>query len=85
MAVHQVIRMLSEVETLRWKLLLSDRARIDAEIRATGLEFGGTVNDAIAPHGNGYAILRAVPPQGPVDAPDPGPAALDQGTRPETA
>lgn len=85
MAVMQVVRALNEVEALRWKLLLSDRARIDAEIRALGLEFGGAVNDTIAPHGDGYAILRPVPPSGPVEAPGPGPVALDHGGPPKTA
>jgi hypothetical protein len=69
MPSFKIVRTLTEVECLRWRLALAERARIDAEIRALGLEFGGTVSDSVAPHGDGYAIRRMVE-----DAPAPAPA-----------
>jgi hypothetical protein len=65
----QIVHKLTEIEALRWRLALAERAKIDAEIRALGLEFGGTVSDTVAPHGDGYVILRLVE-----DAPAPAPA-----------
>jgi hypothetical protein len=72
----KIVHKLTEVECLRWRLLLTERAKIDAEIRALGLEIGGTVSDTIAPHGDGYAVLRLVE-----DAPAPSPAPGQEGTR----
>jgi hypothetical protein len=71
MPSFKIVRTLTEVECLRWRLALAERARMDAEIRALGLECGGTVHDTIAPHGDGYAVLRLVPE----DAPAPSPSA----------
>jgi len=64
----RIVHKLTEIECLRWRLLLADRARLDAEVRAMGFEFGAKPNEAIAPHGDGYAILQPVAAE-PADAP----------------
>lgn len=69
----RIVHKLTEIECLRWRLALSERAKIDAEIRALGLEFGGTVSDTIAPHGDGYAILRLVADEAPASSPTEAP------------
>lgn len=71
--VYVVVRRLTEVEALRWRLLLAEQGKIDADIRATGMELGAALGDVIAPHEDGHAILRrVVPPTAPEGTAAPG-------------